>query len=179
VLAVLLASPVLGLDNFAVSVALALQGIGRGRRAIVVALFGGMAAAAIMLGEIVGGVWLRWLGSLAQYAGGLILISLGTYQLWQNRHAVDTQSPAIADSMRSLFVVAIGVSLDTIVAGVAFGLRGDPILQSAAVVGSVTAALTFVGLELGAYVGNWGTVHGRVAPAVLVGMGVAIAAGVL
>jgi len=178
VLAVLLVSPFLGLDNFAVSVALGLQGIGPARRALVVVLFGGMAAVAIMLGEAVGSAWSHWLGSLAQYAGGLILISLGAYQLWQDQQTT-TQLAPIADSIASLSLVALGVSLDTIVAGVALGLRGDSIVQSAAVVGGVTAALTFIGLELGAYAGKWRAVHGRLAPAVLVGMGVAIAIGVL
>jgi putative Mn2+ efflux pump MntP len=178
VFAVLLISPFLGLDNFAVALALGLQSIGRARRGMVVALFAGMAALAIVLGEAVGTAWLQWLGSFAQYAGGLLLVVLGAYQLWQDRHVTTPMKP-IADSAASLLLVAAGVSLDTVVAGVAFGLRGDPIVPSAALVGAVTAALTFAGLQLGASVGNWRTLHRRVAPAMLVGVGVAVAAGVV
>lgn len=46
----------------------------------------------------------------------------------------------IANSVGSLLVVATGVSLDTILAGVAFGLRDDPVLASAAIVGTVARA---------------------------------------
>jgi hypothetical protein len=66
VLAGLLILPFLRLDNFAVSVAVALQGTRRARCAVVMALFGGMAALAIAFGDAVGGAWSESLGSLAQ-----------------------------------------------------------------------------------------------------------------
>jgi putative Mn2+ efflux pump MntP len=178
VLAVLLISPVLGLDNFAVSVALALQGIHRARCALVVVLFGGMAALATAFGDGVGTAWSQSLGSPAQYAGGLILIGLGAYELWQEHHAPAPRRP-FADSLVSLVLVAIAVSLDSVVAGIAFGLRHDPIVPTALVVGITTAVLTFAGLVFGTYVGKWRALPGQVAPVVLVGIGLAMATGVL
>jgi putative Mn2+ efflux pump MntP len=178
VLAVLLISPFLGLDNFAVSVALALNGISRARCAIVVALFGGMAALAIATGDAVGSAWSQSLGSLAQYAGGLVLIGLGGRELWQEHRAASPRRQ-FADSLASLLLLAIAVSLDSIAAGVAFGLRGDPILPTALVVGTTTAILTFAGLAFGTYVGKWRSLPERVAPVALVGLGLAMAAGIL
>lgn len=177
-LAVLLISPFLGLDNFAVSVALALQGIRRARCAVVMALFGGMAALAIACGDAVGSAWSQSLGSLAQYAGGLVLIGLGAHELWQELRAQAPRRP-FAESLGSLVLVAIAVSLDSVVAGIAFGLRGDPILLTALVVGTTTAVLTFAGLVFGTYVSKWRAVPGRVAPVVLVGLGLAMATGIL
>jgi putative Mn2+ efflux pump MntP len=178
VLAVLLISPFLGLDNFAVSVALALQGIRRARCAIVIGLFRGMAALATALGGGVGGAWSQSLGTLAQYAGGLILIALGAYELWQEHHASAPQRP-FSDSLASLALVAIAVRLDSVVAGIAFGLRHDPILPTALVVGTTTAVLSFAGLVFGTYVSKWRALPGQVAPVVLVSVGLAIATGVL
>jgi putative Mn2+ efflux pump MntP len=178
VLAVLLISPVLGLDNFAVSVALALQGIGRARCALVMLLFGGMAALATAFGDGVGSAWLGFLGSPAQYAGGLILIGLGAYELWQEHRAPAPRRP-FADSPASLVLLAIAVSLDSVVAGIAFGLRHDAILPTALVVGSTTAVLTFAGLVFGKYVGKRQALPRQVAPVVLVGLGLAMATGVM
>jgi putative Mn2+ efflux pump MntP len=79
----------------------------------------------------------------------------------------------------SVLLISVAVSLDTIVAGVAFGLRGDPIVLSAMVVGTVTGVLTFAGLAFGTRLSKWRHMHGRAAPVVIVGLGVAIAAGVI
>ena len=177
-LAVALASPLLGLDNFAVSVALALQGMPPRTRILIVVLFAGMASLAIVLGAALGTASASWLGPYAQYLGGTILVALGAHQLWRDRHATARAKP-IAMSLRSLLLVACGVSLDTAVAGIAFGLRADPVVASALIVGSVTAALSLAGLELGAQVRDRRPLPAPLAPAVLVGIGVAMAAGVL
>jgi len=144
----------------------------------VVGLFGGTAALATGFGDGVGSAWSLSLGSPAQYAGGLILIGLGAYELWQEHRAQAPRRP-FADSLASLMLVAIAVSLDSVVASIAFGLRHDPILPTALIVGTATAVLTFAGLVFGTYVSYWRALPGQVAPVVLVGLGLAMATGVL
>ncbi|MBV9580470.1 MAG: manganese efflux pump [Chloroflexi bacterium] len=177
-LAVVLVSPFLAVDNFAVAAALGLQGIGRTRRALVLILFGGMGAAAIVGGELVGSASSAWLGSFAQYAGGVILVVLGAYQLWQERGSAG-RAAKLAATPWALCLLSVGVSLDTLVAGVAFGLRGDPILASAVVVGGVTAALSLCGLKLGGRIARWQRLSAWAAPVALVGVGVAIGSGLI
>jgi hypothetical protein len=58
-------------------------------------------------------------------------------------------------------------------------LRRDPILPTALVVGTTTAVLTIAALVFGSYVGKWRALPGRVALVVLVGLGLAMATGVL
>ena len=178
-LAVLLTSPVLGLDNLAASVAVGLQRPGWHTRAFVALLFAGLAALAILVGSGLGAASAEWLGPSAQYAGGVILVSLGAYQLWQQRDHSPSLPPDQV-SPWSLVLVGLGVSVDTTVAGVAFGLRGDPILASAAVVGVVTGLMSAECLELGGYIGGWSSrVARRIAPAALVAVGLGIATGLL
>jgi putative Mn2+ efflux pump MntP len=180
-LVVLLASPFLAVDNFAVAAALGLQGINRVLRAILVMLFGGMAVIATLVGAAAGSISAVWLGPLAQYAGGLILVALGSYQLWQDRHEAGGSGHVAPSpqSLFSLFAVTLGVSLDTLVAGVAFGFVGAPTLASAAVIGAVTALMSLVGVQLGVHLRGWRLLNRRLAPVVLVAVGLAIATGAL
>ena len=178
-LAVLLVAPFLGLDNFAVSVALGLQRACLIIQLYVVVLFGTLAALAIVLGSTIGSASTAWLGPSAQYLGGAILAALCAYQLWHERGA-SKGLQEIHTSVWSLFAIGVGVSIDTIVAGVAFGMRGDSIPASALAVGCVTAVLSFAGLELGGWIGHWTKeLNSRIAPAVLVIVGLGIAGGVL
>ena len=178
-LGVLLTAPFLSLDNFAAATALGLRGVGWTTRASTVFLFGIFAAVAIGLGGKLGAASANWLGPLAQYVGGFMLMSLGAYQLWRE-HDLGRRANAVETSNWSLLTVAIGVSLDTVVAGAAFGLRGDPIFASAAVVGTVTASLTLIGLQFGGWLRNWSRqLSPRVAPSVLVCVGIGMATGIL
>ena len=179
-LAVALAAPFLGVDNFAVSAALGLAGVRWRLRLQVAMVFGGLAALAIVVGALGGTAFESWLGPVAQYAGGIVLAGLGLYQLWP-RAGQATPAPRGRLSLWSLALLGAGVSLDTVVAGVAFGLRGDPILASATVVGAVTALMSVAGLETGGVAGSWlGRLSHRATPAVaLVLVGVGIGTGVL
>lgn len=88
--------------------------------------------------------------------------------------------PAHSMGLGQLIVTAFALSLDNLAAGFALGTLHISVAEGAIVIGAVSVAMSLAGLELG---GRLGTAAGRrgeqIGGAILVAVGVALAAGVL
>jgi manganese efflux pump family protein len=96
------------------------------------------------------------------------------------RDAPRPGQPHHTDSLGRLIISAFALSLDNLAAGFALGTMHIGVAEGAIVIGVVSVVLSLAGLELG---GRIGTAAGRrgeqIGGAILVAVGVALAAGVL
>jgi putative Mn2+ efflux pump MntP len=135
----------LSLDNFRTAIALGALGIPR-RRAIRVALvFGFWDTVAPLLGILGGDYFAETIGSTADYVGAVVLAVYGLYLVVKACRAPAEE----LDERWALFGLPLPLSIDNVVAGTSLGLLGFSPWIAPALFGSVTAVMTFIGLELG------------------------------
>jgi putative Mn2+ efflux pump MntP len=176
----LLVSVSVGLSNFAGAIGIGLSGIDARTRLRVGIAFGLFEAVMPIIGLLIGQAVAGYLGHLAKYIGGAILILTGAYTLWQARRAdVDQHAPP-APNTRSLLITALALSIDNLVVGFALAIYRIPIVLAAVTMGVVSVAMSLVGLELGNRLGTHaGTWSEEIGGLVLIGVGIAIATGIL
>jgi putative Mn2+ efflux pump MntP len=88
--------------------------------------------------------------------------------------------PHHADSLGRLIISALALSLDNLAAGFALGTMHVGVAEGAIVIGVVSVMLSLAGLELGGRIGAAAGRRGeQIGGAILVAVGVALAAGVL
>jgi putative Mn2+ efflux pump MntP len=135
----------LSLDNFRTAIALGALGIPR-RRAVRVALvFGFWDLVAPLVGILAGDYFAETVGSTADYIGAAVLGAYGLYlvvKAWRT-------PPEELDERWALFGLPLPLSIDNVVAGTSLGLLGFSPWLAPPLFGSITAVMTFVGLELG------------------------------
>jgi putative Mn2+ efflux pump MntP len=82
--------------------------------------------------------------------------------------------------MAHLLVSGLALSLDNLVVGFALGTYHTSIALGVIVIGAVSVAMSLIGLELGAGIGNWVGRRGeQLAGLMLISVGIAIASGAL
>jgi len=179
--ALVLAAVSVGLSNFAAAVAIGVSGIDARTRVEVALVFGvfeiGMPVVGLALGHSLAGT----LGDSARWLGGGLLIAAGLYGLVTGlRRADDEPGASSAMSRGRLILTGAALSIDNLVIGFALGAYHVSVVVAALVIGLVSVGLSLVGLELGARIGaRTGDLAEVVGSAVLMGVGAAIAAGLL
>jgi manganese efflux pump family protein len=193
-LALLLVAVSLGLSNFAASVGLGASGVDRRTRLRVGLVFGFFETAMPIIGLLAGRGAAGALGHATRWLGAGLLIATGSYSLAQAlRSARDaagagTQSePSQSEPPQSepqplgrLLVTGLALSVDNLAVGFALGAVHVSLPVAVIVIGAVSVTLSLLGLELGhrlsTRIGGRGEVLGGL---VLIGVGIAVAAGVL
>jgi manganese efflux pump family protein len=151
----------LAMDAFAVAAAVAASLPGLTRRHVFRLSwhFGLFQFLMPVIGWFLGAGLLGVLRSAAYLVAGGLLFFLGLRMLWESRHP-DTRSSHY-DPTRgwSLVGLSIATSLDALAVGVSLALVQVSIIKAALVIGTVAAALTFIGTRVGrtagAYCGQW------------------------
>jgi len=183
VLALFLVALSLGLSNFAAAIGIGVSGTGARTRLRVGAIFGGFEAGMPVLGLLLGRAAAGALGHATRWAGGGLLIVTGGYalaQAWRERDRGTAGGPAPGPGPRQLIVTGLALSIDNLAVGFALGTYHVPLAVAAAVIGAVSVALSLAGLELGARIGSKAGQRGELlGGAILVGVGAAIAAGIM
>ena len=181
--AILLVAFALGLSNFAASVGIGLSGAGGGARLRVGLVFGlfetAMPVAGLLLGRGVAGS----LGGAARWTGAGLLIGCGVYAVFRavrgERDGEDA-GPAGTAGLGRLLVMGAALSLDNLAVGFALSAYHVSLVLAVVIIGAVSVALSLAGLELGARVGAVAGSRGEIiGGVVLVGVGIALAAGAL
>ncbi len=96
------------------------------------------------------------------------------------RDAPRPGQPHHTDSLGRLIISAFALSLDNLAAGFALGTMHIGVAEGAIVIGVVSVVLSLAGLELGGRIGSAAGRRGeQIGGAILVAVGVALAAGVL
>lgn len=182
-LALLLVAVSLGLSNFAASVGIGVAGLDGRTRLRVGLVFGafetGMPIIGLLLGQGLAGA----LGRAAHWIGAGLLVATGLYALAQARHGAgreaDRAGPA-GQAFSRLLVTGLALSIDNLAVGFALGTYRVSFTVAAIVIGAVSVALSMLGLEIGARIGTRAGDRGEIiGGVVLIGVGIAIAAGVI
>jgi manganese efflux pump family protein len=188
-LALLLVALSLGLSNFAASVGLGASGVDHRTRLRVGLVFGFFETAMPIIGLLAGRGAAGALGHATRWLAAALLIATGLYGLVQALRAAHdgagagTQGePPQGEPQRlgQLLVTGLALSIDNLAVGFALSAVHVSLPVAVIVIGAVSVTLSLLGLELGhrlsTRIGGRGEVLGGL---VLIGVGAAVAAGVL
>ncbi len=135
-----------------------------------------------ILGLALGHSLASTLGHAARWVGAGLLIATGGYGLLQalRTGAAGASGPPAAQHPGRLLVTGIALSIDNLAVGFALGTYHVSLVLAAAVIGTVSVAMSLAGLELGARIGLRAGQRGEfLGGLVLIGVGVAIGTGVI
>jgi manganese efflux pump family protein len=174
----------LGLSNFAAAIGIGVSGVDARARLRVGVIFGLFETAMPVLGLLLGRSLASTLGHGAHWIGAVLLIATGLYAVIQAIRSPDSRYTAESSvpSQRTarLLVTALALSIDNLAVGFALGTFHVGLVIAAVLIGAVSIAMSLLGLELGnrlsAKTGDRGEFLGGL---VLIGVGIAIATGVL
>lgn len=118
------------------------------------------------------------LGHTAHWIGAALLIATGAYSLIQARRARPAEGPPPSQHIGGLVITGLALSIDNLAVGFALGTYHLRLAVSAAVIGTISVAMSLTGLELGARIGTRTGRYGEfLGGAILILVGAAIAAG--
>lgn len=180
-LALLLVAASVGLSNLAAAVGIGFAGVSGRTRLRVGLVFGAFESGMPIIGLAAGAGLATGVGQAARWIGAALLIGIGGYGAVRALRQRDPAHPArAADSMGRLVVTAFALSLDNLAAGFALGTFRVGVLLGAIVIGAVSVAMSLAGLEVGRRLGaSAGRYSEGIGSVILVGVGIAIAAGAL
>lgn len=187
-LALLLVAASVGLSNLAAAIGIGFGGVTAQTRVRVALTFGVFEAGMPIVGLVIGAGVASGIGHLARWIGAAVLIGIGAVtviQAWRQPAEAGGDAPGPGqphhtDSLGRLIISAFALSLDNLAAGFALGTMHVGVAEGAIVIGVVSVVLSLAGLELGGRIGAAAGRRGeQIGGAILVGVGVALAAGVL
>ena len=182
-LALLLVAVSVGLSNFAAAIGIGVAGVDAGTRLRVGLIFGIFETGMPLVGLLLGRGLADALGHAARWIGAGLLIAIGCYTvLHAVRHrAEDQREPALAGRRTGqLLIAGAALSIDNLAVGFALGTYHIALVVAAVVIGAVSVTMSLAGLELGRRLGTRAGRRGEIIGGlVLIGVGAAIAAGVL
>jgi putative Mn2+ efflux pump MntP len=181
-LALILVACSLGLSNFGASIGIGIAGLTARRRLEVGLVFGLFEAGMPALGIALGRGLAHDVGSATGWIGGGLLMATGAYALIQaiRADAGDDIAAMASHPARRLWLSGLALSIDNLAVGFALGTYPVSLAVAVVVIGAVSVTLSLVGLELGSRlesrIGQGGELIGGL---ILIGVGIAIAGGVL
>ena len=187
-LALLLVAASVGLSNLAAAIGIGFGGVTARTRVRVALIFGVFEAGMPIVGLVVGAGLASGIGHAARWIGAAVLIAIGivtVIQAWRppaqaGRGAGSPGQPPHTVSLGRLIIGAFALSLDNLAAGFALGTMHVGVAEGAIVMGVVSVVMSLAGLELGGRIGSRAGRRGeQIGGAILVGVGVALAAGVI
>ena len=186
-LPLLLVAASVGLSNLAAAIGIGFGGVTARTRLRVALVFGLFESGMPIVGLVIGAGLATGIGQLARWIGAGLLIILGGITVlralrqpgWPATGAPGVH-PAHTMGLGKLIVTAFALSLDNLAAGFALGTLHVGVAEAAIVIGAVSVLMSLAGLEAG---GRLGPAAGRrgeqIGGAILVAVGVALAAGLL
>jgi manganese efflux pump family protein len=184
-LALVLVAVSLGLSNFAASVGIGVSGVNARTRLRVGVIFGIFETGMPILGLVLGHSLATALGHAAHWIGAALLIATGGYgviQAIRSPDSPDSQQPASPAGQRTgrMLITGAALSIDNLAVGFALGTLHVSLAVAVIVIGAVSIVLSLLGLELGSRIGaRTGSRGELLGGLVLIGVGAAIAAGLL
>ncbi len=182
--ALLLVAVSLGLSNLAASVGIGVTGTDSRTRLRVGLTFGLFETAMPLIGLLLGRRLDGPLGHAAHWIGAGLLIATGLYALGQAARSraseEDDHGHVSYLPTGRLLVTGLALSIDNLAVGFALGTYRISVIVAAIVIGSVSAGLSLLGLELGHRLGRRAGDRGEIVGGlILVAVGIAIAAGAI
>jgi len=155
VLALLTLAVLVGLDNLQVSAALGLVDMPAARRLRLAVAFGLCEGLMPLAGLALGHGLLRTLGPWPERVEAVVLLVCGGAILALALRDPGPPRRAAGDRRWLLYGLPLSLSLDNLLAGVALGATGSPLVLSALVIGGVSTALCLAGLFGAARLARW------------------------
>jgi manganese efflux pump family protein len=184
-LALVLVAVSLGLSNFAAAVGIGVSGTGARTRLRVGVIFGLFETGMPILGLVLGHSLATTLGHAAHWIGAALLIATGGYAVIQAVRGPachggrEPDTPAGLRTGR-LLITGAALSIDNLAVGFALGTFHVNLALAAVVIGVISVAMSLTGLELGSRMGTRAGDRGElIGGLVLIGVGIAVAAGVI
>jgi manganese efflux pump family protein len=172
VISLIILGTVLSLDNFRLAIALGAFKLSWRRALRIAVVFGIWDGISPLVGLLIGRYFGQEIGPAAEIVGPIVLLVYGLYLVVRS---LQTEAPEDLDECMALFGIPLSLSLDNLLAGAGLGMLGFPPVVTAAVFGTITAFMTFVGLQLGGVVARFVPVRSDL----LSGAGLSIMAVVL
>jgi putative Mn2+ efflux pump MntP len=168
----------LGLDTFAVALALGLAGMPARRRFQLSLWFAGFEAAMPLVGLAIGRPLGNGIGAAADYVAAAVLIALGTTELLRDDDDdTDRRLRSLAGGgIKRALLLGLSISLDELAIGFSAGLLRIPIGPLVAAVAVQAFALTQLGAWLGSRISQRAREGAeKLAGVALIALGVALA----
>ena len=139
-----------------------------------------MPVVGLLLGRSLAGT----LGGATRWVGAALLIAAGSYAVVQSLRSRgqsdDGNREAAGQRTARLLITGAALSVDNLAVGFALGAYHVSLIAAAVTIGAVSVGLSLIGLELGNLLGAKTGENGELlGGAVLIGVGIAIAARVL
>jgi putative Mn2+ efflux pump MntP len=151
-LALTIAALAVGLGNFGASISIGLSGATAATRLKVGIVFGVFEAGMPLVGLLVGHGTARALGNVSGYAGGGLLIAIGTWQFVQALRARG-QTSTVPSTTGRLLLTGLALSMDNLVVGFSLGVQHTSLVEAVVVFAVVSVGLSLLGLEFGRRLG--------------------------
>jgi manganese efflux pump family protein len=166
----------LGLDTFAVSAALGLQGLPKQERLKVSLLLSAFEMSMPVVGLFIGRGLGSAIGSVAEYLAAAALLALGIYMLREDTEGESNKVASLTNtSGLALIGLGISISLDELAMGFTIGLLHLSLVLAVILIGVQAFAIAQVGLRLGARLGeSAGEWAERLAAFALIGLAILI-----
>jgi len=149
ILAIVLLALSTGIDNFAVSAAIGINGIKakhKIRLALTIGVFEtAMTIAGLFLGDKASGL----LGSNARLIGGGLLLATGIYIIYGARKGDTAKDKNGNSKLVQQFVTAISLSIDNLIVGFSLGSQKIPINDAIIIISIISISLALLGMEVG------------------------------
>jgi putative Mn2+ efflux pump MntP len=172
VISLLILGVALSLDNFRLAIALGAFKLSWRRALRIAVVFGFWDGLSPLVGLLIGRYFGQEIGPAADILGPIVLLVYGLYLVVRS---LQTEAPEDLDERMALFGIPLSLSLDNLLAGTGLGMLGFSPVFTAAVFGTITALMTFVGLQLGGVAARFIPIRSDL----LSGMGLSIMAVVL
>ncbi|MCF8564960.1 manganese efflux pump MntP family protein [Alicyclobacillus tolerans] len=141
----------MALNNTFASIALGAANMRRWHQLRTALVFGIFEAIMPVAGMWVGQDLAGFIGDKARYIGVLVLVLAGLYSLF--KAAKQDEGEHRAQGFQTVFL-AVALSLDNLTVGFGLGMLKLPLGLAALVFGTVSLVMTFVGLEIGRFLGR-------------------------
>lgn len=145
---------IIGLDNLQVASSLGLLPFKSYRKWLVAAAFGFFEAIMPLIGLLAGHLlsesfesWVEWLAPIVLITCGLLII----YTTWKEQD----EKLETVNNRWILLGLPFCLSFDNLFAGVGLGVLGFPIASTAIILGSISAAMCFLGIFIGQKARAW------------------------
>ena len=140
----------LGFDTFAVAVALGVRGVRPLRPALTFAFFEAvMPLIGLFLGRFVGARF----ETAAAIAGGVVLIAVAGWIVWETMQDEDEAAGLSFTSLRMAMVAGFGISMDELAIGFPMGTSGVPVGPTLVAIAVQAFVATWIGIAAGARLG--------------------------
>lgn len=144
----------LGMDAFSLGIGMGMGGIRLLTIAKVSLTIGLFHIVMPLIGIALGVFLTSYMGNMAAYIGGFILIVLGLHMLW-NGFFGEERTPLMKTTFWGTILFSLSVSIDALSVGFSFGLFRVNTFIAVLIFGALGAVLAAGGLLLGRRVGGW------------------------